>query len=233
MANKHGILQQETMWLLHQRSLKAYFMWAALITEPTVEKKYGPEGGPKYVEAFQKYEEFIGSQFTKAALCGLAENAQPQDAALARPYLTHTYSFVQDPAVTVVAKFGNQEDVGVLLEIAKGTYGVAAKEAAAGALRLSPDPIKVARELLQTTKSDVVKVAFDWMYQQDSREVRDLFVELLNGKDDGRRVRALYYFFSRVRRDELETLLEEYLGKDIYYYNVVTWLDRVLYSPYR
>ena len=196
-----------------------------------VEKKYGPEGGPKYVEAFQEYEGFIGSQFTKAALCGLAENAQPQDAALARPYLTHTYWFVQNPAVTVVAKFGNQEDVGVLLEIAKATYGEAAKEAAAGALRLSPDPVKVARELLQTTKSDVAKVAFDWMYQQDSREVGDLFVELLDGKDDARRVRALYYFFSHLQREELETMLEEYLSKDIYYYNVVTWLDRVLYSP--
>jgi hypothetical protein len=121
--------------------------------------------------------------------------------------------------------------VSVLLEIAKATYGKAAKEAAAGALRFSPDPIKVARELLQTSRPEVTKVVFDWMYLQDSPDVRDLFVELLDGEDEARRIRALYYFFSRLQRDELEALLEKYVGKDVYYYNVVAWLDRILYSP--
>jgi hypothetical protein len=67
------------------------------------EEEYGPEGGRKYIEALQKYEGFIRAQFAKAALCGLAENTRSQDVDLARPYLTHTYPFVQDPAVAIVA----------------------------------------------------------------------------------------------------------------------------------
>ena len=195
------------------------------------EKEFGEEASKKLAAAFHEIEGFIGAQYTKAALCGLAENGQPQDAALARPFLSHTYSFVQGPAVSVVSKYGSSEDVSVLLEIAKATYGQAAKEAGIGALRLAPDPVSVARELLRTHKSEVVKVAFEWMFAQDSPEVRDAFEELLEDEEDTNRVRALCYFYSRLQRNELETMLEGYIRKDTYYYNVVTWLDRVLYSP--
>jgi hypothetical protein len=30
---------------------------------------------------------------------------------------------------------------------------------------------------------------------------------------------------------EVEQFLKEYLGRETYYYNIVTWLDRLLYSP--
>ena len=73
------------------------------------EKKFGPEKWKRIAASFEEYDEFI-TQFTKAALIGLAENAQAPDAELVRPYLTQTDSSLRDLAVTVISDVGNSED---------------------------------------------------------------------------------------------------------------------------
>ena len=105
------------------------------------------------------------------------------------------------------------------------------EKAAAGALKLSSNPLEVARVLMLSNTPEVVRVAFDWMFIQDSPEVRKIFDELLGDGNGTNRVRALYYFSKRLQSADLEELLKEYIRKETYYYNVVTWLDRLLYAP--
>jgi hypothetical protein len=61
--------------------------------------------------------------------------------------------------------------------------------------------------------------------------VKKSFEELLNDESDINRVRAIRYFSRRWNAAELEEFLREYIARGTYYYNVVTWLDRLLYSP--
>ena len=60
--------------------------------------------------------------------------------------------------------------------------------------------------------------------------MRRVFEELLDDQSDGTRVRSLYYLSKYTDERGLEDLLSGYLSKESYYYNVVTWLDRLLYS---
>ena len=196
-----------------------------------LEREIGPERCKRILTSFEPYDEFIRSRFTQAALIGLAKNTLPQDAALARPYLTRTDSSLRDPAVTVVSKVGNSEDAAALLKIAKEAYGDVTAEAAAGALKLSSDPLAVARELILTDRPEVAKVALAWIYTQESRDAQTILEELLCGENSVNRIRALYCLSKRLQSVELVTLLKEYIGQETYYYNVVTWLDRLLYSP--
>lgn len=195
------------------------------------EKEFGPEGWKKLAASWEELDEYIRSLFTGAALLGLAKNAQPSDVELVRPYLTHKDSSLRDAAVTVICKFGNAEDASALLKIAKEAYGDVTEEAARGALKLSSNPVGVARELMQSPRAEIVKIAFNWMLTQDSQEVKEFFEGLLHDEKSANRVRALRYFAKRLHGVELEDLLKQCIGQETYYYNVITWLDRLLYSP--
>lgn len=196
-----------------------------------IRRQYGKEGTDLIAKNWDKLHDFVRSQFAESALLGLAENAQVGDAVLARPYLENAYSSVREAAVSVLMKIGEVEDVASLLKIAKEGYSDVKTGAAAAALRLSSSPVETARELIDNKSSEVAQIAFNWMFAQESAEVRQIFEELVNSQDDGNRVRALYYLSSRMNATEIEQFLNEYLTKQSYFYNVVTWLDRLLYSP--
>ena len=54
---------------------------------------------------------------------------------------------------------------------------------------------------------------------------------LSSSESDDLRVMASGYFVSRLSGNQVEELLDEYLAKPTYYYNVVCLIDRVLYAP--
>jgi HEAT repeat protein len=192
--------------------------------------KFGEQEGNKIAEEWNRLDDFIRSQFTRSALLGLAENAQPSDSALARPYLEHANNLLRDPAVAIISKVGGPEDVSILLKIAKEAYGDVRQEAASAALRLSPKPVEVAHALTESQGAEVVKIAFNWLFGENSGEVKKIFEELIHSQNDTDRVRALHYLSSRMTRKELEQFLKKYLSRETYYYNIVTWLDRLIYS---
>ena len=69
------------------------------------------------------------------------------------------------------------------------------------------------------------------MPKQGSPEVDKFFEALMGSESDIGRLRALYYFSRNRTWRDLEGMLEAQLNRETYYYNVVTWLDRLLYSP--
>lgn len=196
-----------------------------------VEKEAGPKAATRLAEQFEELDEFVRSRFTRAAVFGLAKNAQPGDAELVRPYLAHGDKGLRDAAVAVIAKTGNSDDVAALTKIAAEPYGDAQAEAAAGALKLSGSALGVARELLVSSSHESAKVAFRWMLTHDSSEVRKIFEDLLDDKEETNRLRALQYLSKHLQAQGLEELLKDYMNRATYYYNVVTWLDRLLYAP--
>jgi hypothetical protein len=125
----------------------------------------------KIYDSWKQFDDFTRSQFIEAAFFGLAKNPRQGDAEIARPYLEQTYGTLLDCAVDIIAKVGNSDDVPALITVTQNAYGPVRKSAASAALKLSTDPVPIARDFL------------------------------LNGSSES------------------------------YYYNVVTWLDRLLYSP--
>jgi hypothetical protein len=77
----------------------------------------------------------------------------------------------------------------------------------------------------------LVRTGYEWLYKQGSPEVDRFFEASMESESDISRLRALYYFSKNRAWKDLESMLEAQLNKETYYYNVVTWLDRLLYSP--
>lgn len=176
-------------------------------------------------------DEHIRLQFAEAALLGLAKNPQPSDADLVRPYLKRTSGSLLYPAVSIVAQVGNSDDTPALLKIAKESHDNVRIDAAGASLKLSTNPLTVATGLLLSENAELARVGYDWMLAQESSDVMDLFKTMLVDKDEGNRLRALHYISARLQGAELEKVLNEYIQRDTYYYNVVVWLDRLLYAP--
>jgi hypothetical protein len=61
----------------------------------------------------------------------------------------------------------------------------------------------------------------------------ELLKPYLNDPRDALRTRAMTFFAVKFERQELESLLAEYLSRETYYYDVVGCFDKVLYSPVR
>jgi hypothetical protein len=197
----------------------------------SIESMLGTEYAKNFVEGFKKLDDFVLSQFVEAALVGLAANGQPSDVRFGRQYLASDDSATKLAAVRIVSKFGTAEDVPALLQVSREHWGEARDEAGTAALRLSSNPLEVALELTVSNSPTLVRNGYGWLYKQGSPEVDKFFEALMGSESDIGRLRALYYFSRNRTWRDLEGMLEAQLNRETYYYNVVTWLDRLLYSP--
>jgi hypothetical protein len=176
-------------------------------------------------------EDFIRSQHAEAALTGLASHCQSSDIEIARKYLRDENQSIKTAAVTIVSKFGDDRDVRSLLDISEGAWGEVADLAPMAAIHLSAKPDELAIEMAQSASRAWKKAAVRWLATQDSATAKQYFRALLNDTDEDNRVQGIQYLSKRLSRKELERLLDEYPSQGTYYYNVVTWLDRLLYAP--
>lgn len=198
-----------------------------------IEANSGPDAARQWESAFKDLDDFIASQFAEAALLGIAKHGLPGAADIAKPYLSQDTFGLRDAAVKVVCKFGDSEYVSDLLRISKETYGERQKEAASGALKLSSSPAETAADLLRSNSADLVDVAFSWMQRQNSHDFSEVFRDFLHDENGGLRLRSLAWLSKRLEKGDLENLLRAYVESGTYYYDVVTWLDRLLYATPR
>jgi hypothetical protein len=198
-----------------------------------LQTKLGAESAAEYAKDFEekKLDEFIRSQFTVAALSGLVAHALPSDVVIARKHLQSENRDTRLAATQIISKFGNAEDVQTLLNISTDAWGELKDFGPATAIRLSSDPDGLAFEILGPGNTVGRDAALRWLMNRDSDAVRQYFLELLTDESDRNRARGTYYLSRKLNRSEIEELLLEYPTRSTYYYDVVTWLDRHLYSP--
>lgn len=191
--------------------------------------------GEKYAEqaaeGFAQYDDFIRSRFEDAALSGLEENGEPSDIRFGRQYLSNDRQSIKAHAVGIVSEFGDANDSASLLQIWRDSWGEEADQAGSAALRLSEKPFDVAKEMAQSNRQTAIREGYSWLYAHNSDEVLALFLGLLESESATDRERALYFFSNRLPQETLAGLLADQFGQGTYYYNVITWLDRLLYSP--
>jgi hypothetical protein len=192
--------------------------------------KYGSEAWQEVAPSFDKYDESTRRDFARSALIGIAAGGRPADAELARPYLSDSDIFLRDAARSVICKFGGPEDLDELRKIATDSWGDIRRSAASAVLRVSPT-FETACELTKNSDASVQSIGFDWMFSQNLQEARDFFLAFFHDENSTNRMRAIRYYSRWAAKSELEEFLEAYTTGETYYYDVVTWLDRLVYSP--
>ena len=183
------------------------------------------------VELSREHDDFIRTRFTSAALAGFAMHGESQDVQIGRLYLMESDHHVRLEAIRIIERFGDASDVEALIGIAKDSYGELKELAANVALKLAPRIDGAASALLQTEDPTLVGLSFKSLMNEPPTEVQPILEPLLGSKNDNIRIKVLAYFVKRYLEDELVQLLSRYFERSHYYYDVVCWLDRVLYAP--
>ena len=197
---------------------------------------------PRYLaQEYAKVDEFIEAKYTAAALAGIARHGDATDAPMVRKFLetnepTATLDDIRLQGLKYLGRFGSATDAELALQVAKtsplGLGGsVVREEALKTAVALAPGITGIATELLQSDDMDFVRAGVGAIWNEDPDMVkRMLFPLLQHSKTELRRL-AIAYFIRRYPRERLEGILQESMELSTYYYNVICWLDRALYSP--
>lgn len=181
-------------------------------------------------------EEMIYREFAAAAIAGLVEHGEPHDVALARELLANRkkssyYGEAEAQAVRLIARFGDTGDLDALVEVAGGAHGDTKELAARTALRLSPGSEGVAKQFAGMKDSTLFRLALESLQTESSTSRRSFAEPFLSDAENFKRMEAIRFLAKASTPEELKDILSTYLMQSIYYYNVVCWLDRVLFSP--
>ena len=210
---------QDRFETLRSNSIKNLYASCGELANDLV-KNFAEKGGDDYVR----------DRFVAAALAGLAESGEPGDVVIARQYLERGDA-VRVEAVRILSRFGEASDADTLFSIARTSYGQLKEHAAKAAIKLLPGSDGALRLLLEGEDRILMKLAVNALLDEDPEKVGLLLEPLLDRKDDNIRLVALTYFLRRYSDEQLEQLLHQYLDKPSYYYNIVCWLDRILFAP--
>ena len=191
----------------------------------------GAEGLEQLKADIEKLDGFVREEFLEGALIGLASHANPSDLGLARSYLDHRRQGVRAAAMEIVSRFGTSEDAPALIAISKEHWGELGEKAALISLQLSSNPFEVAKTFTTSHTPEIATIGFRWLLQDNSTATKQLFENLLNDENGVHRERAVHYLTKWLTESEMQRFLDDYLARESYYYDVVTWLDRFLYAP--
>lgn len=183
------------------------------------------------IEAFDRVDETIRLKFIAAAISGLAVNASSDAVDIGRQWLSHSDSGVQRAAVELLGRCGDATDVDGLLFVASTASGDVQVNAARSALNLAGDKGVLVTKLLGTDDRRLVGLALGFLVDMNAGNERAALVEYLRSDSSAVRLAALGYLIKHCSDKELEATLSEYVKNETYFYDVVCWLDRILYAP--
>lgn len=196
--------------------------------------KYGNETDTIIAVWKKDMVDFVRDSHISAALAGLAKNGKPDDVKYARIFLGSTVHNLGDKeSIMLMAKFGDSTDSEKLLNYTKSTYGNLKKMAVEAALKLSTGLSDVLKECIRSNDYEIVKVAAKELMEINTVDCIQLAKELLLNEKDGIRLLGVGVLVKRGTNEQLEDILDEYLSRNSYYYNVVTSLDQGLYASGR
>ncbi len=183
----------------------------------------------RHLKELAKYDEFITRMFTAATLTALAKEPATADVVIARPFLKDDLAHAA--ALRIVSSKGTALDVNDLIEIARTNYGAERKVALEGVQRLAADRLDTAKTLLALEGWEMHRAALSLVPSLSDQDALPLLQELLSHESANVRIVAVGQL--RARRDDVQLvdLLRKYTDFGTYFYNVVTWLDRLIYAP--
>ncbi len=194
--------------------------------------KYG-ESSDRVIKAWEELVNYVRDSHISAALAGLVKHGKPDDVKYARIFLGSVYNLGDKESIMLMAKFGDSTDSEKLLNYAKSTYGDLKKMAVQTALKLFPGLSDVLKECIRSNDYEIVKVAAKELMEINTVDCIQLAKELLLNEKDGIRLLGVGVLIKRCTNKQLEDILNDYLTRNSYYYDVVTSLDQCLYASGR
>ena len=178
-----------------------------------------------------KLEDFIKREFIASALAVLAIKGGNGSLKYARKYAEVNDRDIQRYVVQIISKCGDSEDVPVLVRIAFDNYGPTRTEAVKQALKHSKFNKEVIQQFISSGEKEIIKTCLSHDLDSESCVLIEYAKSLLMHKTDDIRVYALSYLGNVLTKKELYALLNSYFAGTTYYYDVVCWLDRILFAP--
>lgn len=188
---------------------------------------------------WEKIEEYTWQLFISAALAGLVINGTQSDVIYARKYLLEppaSSGLLSGPryrkeAVELLARFAEKADSETLRQIVAESYPPMRQIAARALLKLAHGVNEMSRQLLSSTDHEISSLTMESLARHGGKTARKILEDCLKNDDDSTRLTALKVLTRRMNRRDLEALLERYIAKCAYFYDVICWIDRLLYAP--
>jgi hypothetical protein len=182
-------------------------------------------------QAQHNVEDFISSNFIKAALYGVSGHGCTGDVEFLRKYLDHPSADVRLAAVNGLKRLGVKEDLKPLLALVNDEDSSVRHLAAETAIHLAPGIDGAPVKLFDSTDPLILGIGIKALLDADLKSAADLVRPLLGHSEHAVRRDAFIFFRRRYNVEQLEQLLDDYIGSGAYNYDVVCWLDRQLYGP--
>lgn len=192
----------------------------------------------RLIDEYKDLDDFMFERFRRAAYRVLAKHAEPSDTQFARSLLRNLRSDyyreeLAQAAVEILTKHGDTNDVEPLKASISHAYPEARTDGAELILQLDPSHrSENIQYLVEMDDPDVIRGVLRYSLASPDGHLLDEAYNLLFSAKEQVRLDTLAYLAHECSRENLETLLDEYPNtQNFYYYNVVSWLDRLLYAP--
>ena len=176
-------------------------------------------------------DDFVRGRYIAAGLRIIEECGGSEDLDLVRSHAKSDDEEVKSIVVALLKKWGDESDVQRLVAISAASLGTTPGKAGRAALAVSGDRSRLVGRFLRGDSRALTQAALDILNTDRSVGLPEDFERLLASESDIVRRGLTAVLVSRESRDDLRDLLDRYMGRGTYYYDVVADLDRALYGP--
>lgn len=176
--------------------------------------------------------DYTRAKFISLALKGLLKDSKKEDIKYARRYTGKQYlGLTNDSVIELIKRYGKQEDIKILLLIARETFEETMEEAIKTAINISEDKEELINKLVSDENETIATTACKSIKHLPTEVQKGMVVNLIHSKHEKVRLASVGLMPNLYNRGETEGLLDEYTSRDTYFYNVVYYLDCLLYAP--
>lgn len=177
------------------------------------------------------HKEFSKNVLATHSLEILFTYGKETDVNIARKYFKSTDAPVRFEALRIIERFGDESDLDLLFSLLKDSSEKFRLVAARGILRFAEKRKDIVPVLLDTNDLKIVALVVSNLYSKKSLLTKQFLKALLRKENAVIRKMSVSVITNRYSKEEIKNLLESYQSTPTYYYNVVNWLDKMLYAP--
>ncbi len=188
----------------------------------------GAKVAAKMVEKFEQYDSLFTRMFTEAVLSAVERDPEAEDVNMARQLIDDYRT--RPVATRIIARVAGPSDIDLLIELAVRAHGDEKNLVLETLGKLAAGDRIAARILLGSKSHDVRRVGLNVVDGLPPEQAITELRELLLDPEEHLRFETVLRLRDRLTSAQLESLLNEYISQDTYFYNVATWIDRILYA---
>lgn len=178
---------------------------------------------------------FVQTKFLSHIAKGISKVRESESIRLARLLVTKPLGLFRSEVIAtllpVFDEFGTDDDFKLIWAFKDELHGDAKREAVRIAFKFAPNKKEIIATLLDSSDPISVGIAMGLSVGKKKLIPVQQVKSLLGNPNEKIRLMALAFIVLVYKKENLHTVLDDQLAKESYYYNVVCYLDRLLYAP--